>query len=83
MEEKDYKKLKTDGILFQMNLLSLTGAYGELAKKKAEWLISKDMVDLLGTDVHNLMSIKNCIGSKVINKKLFFDLLNKNQSFIN
>ena len=59
MEEKDYKRLKDEGILFQMNLLSLVGAYGEQAKRKAEWLLDNDMIDYLGTDVHRLESIKN------------------------
>lgn len=54
MEEKDYKKLKEQGVIFQLNLLSIVGAYGETARKKAEWLLSKDMVDLLGTDIHRL-----------------------------
>lgn len=54
MDEKDYLKLKEKGVLFQMNILSVTGAYGETARKKAEWLLSKDMVDFLGTDIHRL-----------------------------
>ena len=54
MDEKDYKKLKEQGILFQMNLLSLTGSYGEQAKKKAEWLLANDMVEYTGTDIHRL-----------------------------
>ena len=54
MEEKDYRKYKELGLKFQMNILSLTGAYGESAKKKAEWLLSKGLIDILGTDVHRL-----------------------------
>ena len=63
MEEKDYVKLKEKNIKFQLNLLSLVGAYGEQARKKAEWLISKDMVDLLGSDVHRLDSVKHHIST--------------------
>lgn len=69
MEEKDYIKLKDQGILFQMNLLSLTGAYGETAKKKAEWLLSKEMIDFLGTDIHRLEATKLSIESAVNNTK--------------
>lgn len=54
MEEKDYKRLKDEGMLFQMNLLSLVGGYGDTAKKKAGWLLSKGMIDILGSDVHRL-----------------------------
>ena len=61
MDENDYKKLKEEGVLFQMNILSIVGAYGETAKKKAEWLIDTGFMDLLGTDVHNLDSIKKYI----------------------
>ena len=61
MDENDYKKLKEEGVLFQMNILSIVGAYGETAKKKAEWLIDTGFIDLLGTDVHNLDSIKKYI----------------------
>ena len=56
MEETDYKKLKNQGILFQMNILSIMGAYGETARKKAEWLLNKRMIDFLGTDIHRLES---------------------------
>lgn len=59
MEEKDYIKLKEDGVLFQMNLLSLTGFYGETAKKKAQWLISNNFIDLIGTDIHKITHFSN------------------------
>ncbi len=45
--------LKDHEILFQVNLLSLMGLYGEGSAKMAEILIKKDMVDWLGTDLHN------------------------------
>lgn len=56
MEEKDYNKLKEEGVKFQVNILSLVGAYGDSAKKKAEWLVSKNMIDFYGTDIHRLES---------------------------
>lgn len=65
MEEKDYKKYKEMGLLFQMNILSLTGAYGDTTKKKAEWLLSKDMIDMFGTDVHRLEAVKTHITSPI------------------
>ena len=54
MDEKDYKKLKEQGLKFQINLLSLAGAYGEQAQKKAVWLWKEDMADYTGTDIHKL-----------------------------
>lgn len=70
MEEKDYKKYKDEGVLFQMNILSLTGAYGETAKKKAEWLLDKDMVDFLGTDIHRLENTIGYINKANVKKDL-------------
>lgn len=57
MEEKDYVKLKERNILFQMNIISLVGGYGEQALKKAEWLLSKGMIEFTGTDVHRLENV--------------------------
>ena len=54
MEDKDYERLKNKGILFQMNLLSITGAYGETAKKKAQYLLNKGYINFLGSDIHRL-----------------------------
>lgn len=70
MEEQDYKRLKDQGVLFQMNLLSLTGAYGEQANKKAEWLLSHDMIDFLGTDIHKLSHVLESIERSVVKKDL-------------
>lgn len=62
MEEADYKKWKERGLLFQGNLMSLVGAYGDTARKKLEWLLSKGMIDLVGTDLHRLSSFDQSIG---------------------
>lgn len=64
MEENDYKKLKDNGILFQMNFASLVGGYGETAQKKAEWLLKNDMIDLIGSDVHRLHATMAVVDSK-------------------
>ena len=48
-----YAQLHQAGTLFQVNLLSLAGYYGKPEKKMAEYLIDNDMVDFLGTDMHN------------------------------
>lgn len=52
MEKQDYNRLKDSGILFQLNLFSLVGFYGPVAKKKAEWLLKHGMYNLCGTDIH-------------------------------
>lgn len=54
MHENDYVSLKQRGVLFQVNMMSLVGMYGETARKKAEWLLKKGMVNLTGSDLHRL-----------------------------
>lgn len=48
-----YHQLHDAGTLFQLNLLSLAGNYGKEVKQIAEYLIANDMVDFIGTDMHN------------------------------
>ena len=57
MEENDYIKLKSNGIKFQLNLLSLKGMYGKTAQKKAEWLLSKNYYNQVGSDIHSIHQI--------------------------
>lgn len=47
-----YKALHEAGARFQINVLSLAGAYGKAEKQVAEYLIEKGMVDFCGTDLH-------------------------------
>lgn len=49
-----YDDLHRAGTYFQINVLSLAGAYGKEEKKVAEQLIEKGYVDFLGTDLHNM-----------------------------
>jgi len=55
---KEYSRFKELGVLFQLDLNSLGGYYGKDAKKKAEILSEKGMVDFLGSDVHHLKQIR-------------------------
>jgi tyrosine-protein phosphatase YwqE len=52
MNEDDYRKWKEKGVLFQSNFISIVGGYGETARKKLEWLLKQNMVDLIGSDIH-------------------------------
>lgn len=49
----EYKKLKKAGCLFQLNLLSVVGYYGENITKIANQLLQKGMYDYVGSDVHH------------------------------
>ncbi len=48
-----YQQLYQAGNLFQINLLSLAGYYGKEVREIADWLIKEEMVDFVGTDLHN------------------------------
>ncbi len=48
-----YDQLHRTGNLFQVNILSLAGAYGKDEKRTAEKLIENGYVDFLATDLHN------------------------------
>jgi len=73
-DEQVYQKLKDAGVLLQLNITSLTGYYSPQTKKKfAERLIDNDMIDLLGTDCHNMHYIellKSCLTKKYLHKAL-------------
>lgn len=51
-KKERYKQLHDAGVNFQINVLSLAGNYGKDEKKIAEWLIDKEYVDFIGTDLH-------------------------------
>lgn len=48
-----YHSLKEAGVLFQRNVGSLEGLYGEAVSILAEALLSEDMYDMQGTDLHS------------------------------
>ena len=49
----EFKKLKDFGCMLQVNTMSLAGHYGKPVKELAMKLVKADLVDLLGTDMHN------------------------------
>tara|TARA_R110000796_G_scaffold252631_3_gene389352 strand:- start:11204 stop:11941 length:738 start_codon:yes stop_codon:yes gene_type:complete len=68
-----YEKYKRNGILFQVNLLSLGTYYGSSIKKVAMNLIEKKQVDFIASDVHNLNHLNELKKIKVSQKEI--DLL--------
>jgi len=78
---KEYDKLKKVGCLFQMNLLSSVGYYGKGVSDVAEKLLSKDMIDFVGSDIHHknhILSFKDKIIIKSLDK---FETAIQNNSF--
>lgn len=55
--EAIYKRWKEKDYLFQLNLLSLAGAYGKGAEAKAKWMLRKGMYDYVGSDLHRVANI--------------------------
>ena len=49
---EQYRRLRKLGVLFQVNLLSLGGAYGSTEQSIAEQLIAQGWVEAVGSDLH-------------------------------
>ncbi len=56
---KNYEKLKSQGLKFQLNLLSLGGYYGVDVQKAALQLLKHNLYDFLGSDAHNTRHIQS------------------------
>ena len=73
-------RIREEGVLLQVNLNSLIGYYSAGAKRVAEKLIDAGLVDLLGTDAHNLKHLENIrtkvLASSYLPKALALPLLN-------
>ncbi|HBF87908.1 MAG TPA: hypothetical protein DDX39_04620 [Bacteroidales bacterium] len=53
-----YERLKDRDVYFQININSLSGEYSPSSKKTVETLIKKNMVDFIGSDLHNMHHIE-------------------------
>jgi len=51
-------ELKESGFLFQLNLLSMSGYYGEKVKNMAIKLLHEHLFDFAGSDVHNYQQME-------------------------
>jgi len=49
-----YNQLHNAGAKFQVNILSFTGYFGEEARDVALWLAHNNMIEFLGSDMHNM-----------------------------
>ena len=68
-----YDELKTAGYLFQLNVLSLSGYYGNSVMRLARYLAANEYYDLIGTDLHHfghLNALKNPAHASAIQKML-------------
>ena len=70
---KEYEKLKKAGCLFQMNLLSSVGYYGKDVSIAADKLLSKGLIDFVGSDIHHENHIKSFENKIIIKNKDAFE----------
>ena len=70
MEREDYLRLLGMGVMFQLNLPSLFGGYGPVARRKAEWLLKNGHYSLSGSDIHQLHVWKDLLTHKTDRKLL-------------
>ncbi len=81
---KKYSLYKKQGILFQLNLLSLGEYYGKEVPKIAMKLLEDGLIDFAASDVHNLdqlNSLKNLSVSKKVLRQMLPILHNTIQTF--
>ena len=67
--EGNYFKWKDKRYEFQLNLLSLAGAYGGAAVAKANYLLKEGMYDYVGSDMHNLSNYERFLPEIRLSKK--------------
>lgn len=75
-----YQRFRDQGVLLQVNINSLSGYYGQDAKRVAEKMAENEMIDLLGTDCHHMKHIdglKRGLKEKSLRKLMEANLLNK------
>lgn len=64
-EQELFFKLKDIGVMFQMNVLAVTGYYGKMEKDTAKFILSNKMYDYFGSDMHHNRHLQNFSNFKV------------------
>lgn len=58
MDRGYYRRLRSEGVEFQLNIASFAGVYGRHAREKAEWLHRNGLFEFTGSDIHNTHMIE-------------------------
>jgi len=69
----DLKSFKDKGVLFQLNITSLSGYYGPVIKKRALFFLDNGCYDFAGSDLHDESQLK-FMTSLSLNKKRYAEL---------
>lgn len=72
-----YSEIRDKGVLLQINIASLAGHYGTIARRIAERLVENNMVDLLGSDIHKTSHIE--VYRRAIKQQSMCDLIASGQ----
>lgn len=67
--KQQYARWKEKDYMFQLNLLSLTGAYGGLAMEKSHYMLQHNMYDFVGSDMHRLDNFIKFISAMKLSSK--------------
>ena len=70
MDNSHYEHLLSMKVKLQLNIVSLTGAYGKPAQDKAQALLSKGCYSFFGSDLHNLGAFIAGVTCKGLKKEL-------------
>lgn len=74
-QKEYYSRLQELGCLFQVNILSLAGYYKRPVQEAAEYLLRKEMIHFLGTDLHHqrhLDALRDALTHKKTREALAF-----------
>lgn len=67
---KEIDRLKEEGFLFQANYASILGYYGKESQKLMKYMLKKQYIDFLGTDLHRTTKTYVIDNFKKIEKKI-------------
>lgn len=68
MNPDDYRRLHDMGVLLQLNLPSLAGAYGPESKARAKRLLKLGYYAFKGTDTHRISGLMRVASDKGVEK---------------
>jgi len=60
-----FEELKSAGYLFQLNIMSLAGAYGKTVNELARYFMKHEYYDIAGTDLHNSNHLSHLQNSSI------------------
>lgn len=68
MDRRGCRYWKERGVLFQLNVPSIVGAYGLEVQRKSEWLLKENLYDYCGTDMHSIDQLRMFLNSEISKK---------------